>query len=332
MSPRTEKAMSAAILEDFRKRSTRGLELVRSTLLAEGIKSAGIRAALEYYTSNWVDFIHPGLFSLACEAVGGSTENAVKTQASIVMMTDAFDIHDDIIDGSTVKHGKPTVFGKFGKEVALLLGNAFLVRGFTLLSESIEDIPKHKRERIFKTLEKSLFEVGNAHALELEFKRRTDLGPEQFMPVLEMKAASFEADMRIAAVVGGGTDCEIEALSNYGRILGILVTLREDFVDVFELDELLQRMRNEYLPFPILNAFQNAAAKERVLRILSRKSVKSKEGEEIVAAVFETEQTEELKDYMRKLKKQLLRYVSKLKKSAAKLALRRLALAILEDL
>ncbi len=51
---------------------------------------------------------------------------------------------------------------------------------------------------------------------------------------MRMKAASVEADMRIDAIVGGGNEKEIEALTKYGRILGMLATLREEFIDVFD--------------------------------------------------------------------------------------------------
>ena len=59
-----------------------------------------------------------------------------------------------------------------------------------------------------------------------------DVVPEEYMRILEMKAASIEADMRIGAIAAGGRNADIEALTKYGRIVGILGTLREEFVDL----------------------------------------------------------------------------------------------------
>ena len=55
-------------------------------------------------------------------------------------------------------------------------------------------------------------------------KGRFDVAPEECLRVLSMKAASFEADMSLGAIIGGGTIKEIAVLARYGRILGILAT------------------------------------------------------------------------------------------------------------
>ena len=51
----------------------------------------------------------------------------------MAMIAAAFDIHDDIMDNSKRKHDHMTVFGKFGSEISILLGDAFLIKGLTLL-------------------------------------------------------------------------------------------------------------------------------------------------------------------------------------------------------
>jgi geranylgeranyl diphosphate synthase type I len=107
---------------------------------------------------------------VAYEAVRGDLQKAVPIQAAVAMIAVAFDIHDDIIDRSTLKHGTPTVFGKFGEEIALLLGNAFLIEGFTLFGKSLKEVGQGKA-KVFETVKQSLYEFGNAHALELNLKK-----------------------------------------------------------------------------------------------------------------------------------------------------------------
>ena len=331
MSSRKHKKTSEMLLEMLKKKSKKGLEFARRTILAEKIECEEIREALEYYTSNWKNFTHPGLFSIACGAVGGNPDKAVEVQAAMSMLAAAFDIHDDVIDESKVKHGKPTVFGKFGKDIALLLGNAFLVKGFTLLGESIRELPQNKMKEVFETLKKSLFELGNAHALELNLKRRTDVVPEEHMQILEMKAASVEADMRIGAIIGGGTKSEVEALTSYGRILGTLATLREEFIDVFEIQELRQRVQNECLPIPILYALRNEDSR-RIQKILLRKRMTNKDVNKLLDIVFETREVKKLKRKMKILIRNALRLVSRIKNQAIRTLLRKLVTAALEDL
>lgn len=332
MSPKKHKKASAMVVQVLKKRSNKGLEFAKKAILAENIECKKLREALEYYILNWTDFTHPGLFSIACEAVGGNPDKAVQVQAAISMMSAAFDIHDDIIDKSKFKHGKSTVFGKFGKDIALLLGNAFLVKGFTLLGKSIRGLPQNKMKEIFETLKKSLFEIGNAHVLELNLKGRIDIVPEEYMKILEMKAASVEADMRIGAIIGGGTNSEVEALTKYGRILGILAMVREEFIDVFEIEELSHRIHSECLPIPVLYAIQAKDSKQRVQKLLAKKQVTSKDVDELLDIVFGAKSVRKLKKMMKDFVEETIHLVSEIKDKQLKSLLMNFTASTLEDL
>ncbi len=331
MNPKKHKKTSEILLSVLRERSKKSLEFARRTILAEEIKSEKIHDALEYYTSNWQIFSHPGLFSIACEAVGGNPDKVINVQAAIVMLTASLDIHDDVIDKSDVKHGRLTVFGKFGQDVALLLGNAFIVSGFTLLNKSIAELPTEKSKEIFETLKKSLFEIGSAHALELDMKGKMNIAPEEYMQILKMKAASVELNMRIGAIVGKGTNSEIEALTKYGRILGILATLREEFIDIFEIKELRQRIQNECPPIQILYALQGKNSEE-IQRILLKTKMTNKDVDKLLDLVFETEEVRKLKKTMKALIKRGLHQALRIKVRTARLLLDKLVTVTLEDL
>lgn len=332
MSHRKHKKTSEMIVEALKKRSKKSLKFAKKAIATENIEYKKLREALGYYILNWTDFTHSGLFSIACEAVGGNPDKAVQVQAAMSMMAAAFDVHDDIIDKSKFKHGKSTVFGKLGEDIALLLGNAFLVKGFTLLGKSIRELPQDKMKEIFETLKKSLFEIGNAHALELNLKRRINLVPEEYMKILEMKAASVEADMRIGAIIGGGTNSEVEALARYGRILGILATLREEFIDIFEIEELSHRMRNECLPIPVLYAIQDKDSKERIQKLLVKKQLTSNDVDELLDIVFEAKGVRKLKKMMENLVEETVHLVSEIGDKQMKALLMNFTASILEDL
>src|SRR3989304_5588020 len=198
----TPKKMGKVVVADFKRRSRKGLEFAKQVMQAEKIDHPKLRAALKHYIVHWDEFTHPGFFSMACEAVGGEPDGFVSTQAAIAMMAAAFDVHDDIIDKSKVKKKIPTVYGKFGTEMALLLGTAFLIEGFKLFVDSTVILPKEKGKSALETLKKLLFEVGNAHALEVGLKKRKHVAPNDYMRIIEMKAAGIEEDMHLGALFG----------------------------------------------------------------------------------------------------------------------------------
>lgn len=269
MTPKAGKV----IVADLKKRSKKGLEFAKQILQAEEIEYPKLREALEQYLAHWNDFMHPGLFSIACEAVGGKPDDVVSTQAAIAIMAAAFDVHDDVIDKSETKHKVPTVYGKFGAEMALLLGNAFLIEGFKLFVDSTEILPNEKGKSALVTIKKLLFEVGNAHALEVGLKKKKHVTLDEYMKITEMKAAAIEADMYFGALFGRGKDAEVEVLAKLGRILGILATLRDDLIDVFDIDELRQRISAQDLPPPLLFAMHDQKIEAKVLDTISKSTI-----------------------------------------------------------
>lgn len=323
---------SQIIIEELQQRSKECHEFVRSTFRSERIEDPELRKALEHYFSYWNDFTHPGLFSFSFEAAGGRLDKALKPQAAIAMIAAGFDIHDDIIDGSQEKQNHQTVFGKYGQNLALLLGNAFMINGLTLLGLSISDLPAEKFRKVIETAKKCLFEVGNAHALELPLKGITAVSQQKYFEIIEMKAASVEADMHIAGLIASDRSEVSEALREYGRILGTLATLREEFVDVFEVAELNRRLRKEALPIPIAFALKDADLKERILKKLKKRKLTKTDVDALVDLVFRSESISALKSKMEKLCIRAEVLADRLETQKYKTAFRELARSTLEDL
>jgi geranylgeranyl pyrophosphate synthase len=285
----------------FEERGRESYEVAREVVLKEELSYKPLREALKYFMENvWYDFEHPALLSLACESVGGRPESTTLLGACLVLLAGAMDIHDDIIDQSRTKNSKLTVFGKFGKDLALLVGDALLVKGYTLLNEACEKLPRKKAKSIPKAMKKALFEVGNAEAEETSLKGNWNVDPEVYFDIIKRKSALAEVAVRIGAMIGNGNSKEITALSRYGRILGILANLRNEFVDIYEVRELKNRIKNECLPIPILYAFRNPEIKNKVT-FLFKERLKSEETMEIVHIVMSAKEVLKLKHKMKSL-------------------------------
>jgi len=321
------------IVADLKKRSEKGLELAKQILQAEKMEHPTLRDALKHYITYWNDFTHPGLFSIACEAVGGNPDDVVLTQASIAMMAAAFDIHDDIIDKSKVKHKISTVYGKFGIEIALILGNIFLIEGFKLFDDSAKVLPKVKEKEAFETVKRLTFEVGNAHATEVCLKKEQKrIALDDYLKVIEMKAAEIELDMHQGALFGGGEGIEVDTLAKLGRIVGILGILREEFIDIFEIDELCQRIAVQDLPLPILFAMQEHNAERKLLSIISKRKITKSDVDKLVNVTLEAEPVIKLKEKMKFLIEDGKRLTNNLPKLKVKTQLQILLSFMLEDL
>jgi len=300
------------ILEE---RGRKALEMARQTILQEEIECKEVHEALKYFmTEYWHDVARPALLSLACEAVGGDPDITTPIAIPMSLISGAIDIHDDLIDQSKVKGSRPTILGKFGKDIALLVGDALLFKGFTLLHEAVEKgVPAEKVAVIINIIKNTFFELGDAEALELQFRGRVDVTPEEYLWVVRKKAADVEAHTRISAILGGGSEEEIEALSEYGRLLGMMIILRDDLIDMIDLEEAMHRVKNECLPLPILYALQNPKIKSTLNSILLKKTITKRDAKTVLEVTGKAGGLEHVEKLMQKLATDAYRSTGSLK-------------------
>lgn len=320
------------IIADLKVRSANGLLLAKQLLQSEKMGHPKLCSAFEHYIKHWHEFTHLGLFSIACEAVGGDPEKFTLPQAALAMMTAAFDIHDDIIDKSEEKHKVPTVFGKFGTEIALLLGNAFLIEGFKTFADSVGELSEEKRKRVFETVKELLFEMGNAHALEIGVKKSKIITPQNYLKITEMKAAGIQADMYLGAYFGSGEEDDVNVLMKIGRLLGTLATLRDDLIDVFDIEELSQRISVNDLPIPVLFAMQDSKAKKQIAFIISKSRITTEDVAELVDVTLVTPSVVDLKRKMQILIEEGIKLTRNLTKGTIKKKLQAMFSYMLEEI
>jgi len=327
-----DKRLMKEILNILKERSQKSLALASKELLAINVESKKGRQALKRYAANWDDVTHPGILSLACDAVGGKPDEALQMQVILLLLTAAIDIHDDIIDQTRIKKKKPTIFGIFGKDVALLLGDAILMRSFILLCKYGQGLSLETMNLIVDAIQNTFFQVGDAHLLEAEIKGKLNVTPSRYAYIIEKKASNIEAITRIGAIIGKGSKKEIDALGTCGKILGELITLREEFIDIFEPEELSNRMKNECLPLPILYAIQSPSTRAIILNTLSAEELSASTTKEIVKIVFKSKNVKKLRTKMQRLAQEALDIIYKLPLKHSKEELNQLIRSTLEDI
>jgi len=287
----------------FKEKGSKALEMARKEIRQEKIESKEARKALTYFmTEYWQDRARPTLLSLVCEAVGGDPELTTPIAVSMILISGALDMHDDIIDRSETKDGRSTVFGKFGKDIALLVGDALLFKGLALLSQAEEDgVPAEKIQSIIDIVQRMFFELGDAEALELQLRGRLDISPRKYLQIVRKKAADVEAHTRIGAIIGNASPIEIEAFGAYGRLLGMLIILRDDWIDILDFREFHQRVKNECLPLPILYGMHNQLVKNKLGSLLQSEIITEKKAKRILEMTLEEGVIENYRKVMRVL-------------------------------
>lgn len=310
------------LLKLLDERGKEALELARKTVLEEKIESKEVREALNYFiTEYWHDTTRPALLSLICEAVGGDPNITIAIGISMTLISGGIDIHDDIVDESEKKGPRLTVYGKFGKNIALLVGDALIFKGFTALYEAAGNgVTAEQIAAISKIIDRTFFELGDAEALELQFRERTDVKPEEYISVIRKKAADVEAYTRISAIVGGGSEKEVEAFGEYGRILGMLVIMRDEMIDMLDPEETIHRLKKEHLSLATVYALQNNTMNSTISKLLT-KTTTIRDAEKLSIAVDKAGGFDNVHNYMQKLATNAYDKIEKAKHNKNSLAL-----------
>ena len=100
----------------------------------------------------------------------------------------------------------------------------------------------------------------------------------------------MEACTKVGAILGGGTESEIDTLAFTGRRIGYLLGLRDDIVDSLNKEGHLQnRLQFESVPLPILLAAESSEnINQKIAAILKRKQISGSDAGELVEICFET--------------------------------------------
>jgi heptaprenyl diphosphate synthase len=292
-----------------------------------------IDTIIEQYLSKFNDTARQGVLAIANEAVGGRLDDIIPLQVALSFIDVTMDIHDDIIDESITKENGKTIYGQLGREICLLMGDDFMVKSFYYLHQSIANISKDRQILIMNATNSFLSEVVSAHVSEVQLRKsKWRVKPETYFQVLIKKAADFEGRMKIGAIYGGGSKEEINALSVYGRNLGILLLVRSEYVDLFEPNELSVKIKNGVLPLPLLYALQKRSYSQRIKSLLSKSKFDASDSRKLLEIIQETNTLNELREKLVDLKNEALQALKQIKSELEKHSLELIVASMLEDL
>ena len=172
--------------------------------------------------------IRPMLALLAAGACGHrDDEEAVKVAAIVEVLHNATLLHDDVVDGSHVRRGAPTVFSLLGGGPAVLLGDYWLSKAVdTILSTKVNP------SSLIRIFAGTISDLARGELLQMEKAGTCDTTEQDYLRIIYCKTASlFEATAKSAAIAVGAPDEYVKALAKYGSAVGSAFQIKDDIFD-----------------------------------------------------------------------------------------------------
>jgi octaprenyl-diphosphate synthase len=184
-----------------------------------------VKSIAEYIVSGGGKRLRPVLLVLSADACGYVGTHHFTLAAVVELIHTATLLHDDVVDESSMRRGRPTANAEFGNAASVLVGDFLYSRAFQMMV-------KLDRMRVLEVLSDATNVIAEGEVLQLLNCRNPDVDEARYLDVVRRKTAKlFEASMRLGAILAG-VNPELEnALSDYGMHLGTAFQLIDDVLD-----------------------------------------------------------------------------------------------------
>ena len=255
---------------------------------------------------------HRPLIALAgCLVVGGDMNKAISSAAAIEHFHTAALIHDDIADEAELRRGEPCLHLSEGLGLALNMGDLglSLVNGTVINDSTLDDAVKVRVvteliEMTRRTIEGQAMDIGWAR------DARYDITPEDYLIMATHKTAHYSGAVPLAvgAIVGGGTEAQIEGLRNFGLDTGLAFQIQDDLLNLIGEEESTKKdFRSDITEgkrtLVVVHALHHGTEQQRarLVEILSNKEKDSDVLAEAVEIMQETGSIEYARNYAQNL-------------------------------
>ncbi|WP_223815309.1 MULTISPECIES: polyprenyl synthetase family protein [Sphingobacterium] len=139
-------------------------------------------------------------------------------------------MHDDIMDKAPLRRGKQTVHQKWNENVAILSGDALLVKSY----EELSKCPAFAVSELLKTFNRVALEVCEGQQHDMDFELRNDVSESEYINMIRLKTSVLLGGaLELGAIIAGANAENRQKLYDFGVNLGIAFQLQDDILDTF---------------------------------------------------------------------------------------------------
>src|SRR5256884_2252353 len=237
----------AAIEREFGRDTVAGVEAI--TDIGEYLRNGGGKR------------IRPALLLLSSKLFNYEGRGAIRLGAVVEMIHTATLVHDDIIDQTQIRRGRPSANTQWGNSKCVLAGDWLYMQAFKIAIQE-------RNFRILDTLIDLTQQMVEGELLQMEKLGKAISLDEHFDLIHRKTACLFSVCMRLGAILGGATSEQEENLAQYGRDLGMAFQLVDDVLDLNASESILGKpvasdLREGKVTMAVVHALERCTAPER---------------------------------------------------------------------
>jgi octaprenyl-diphosphate synthase len=206
--------------------------------------------------------LRPLLVVLSARACAVQGAAHIEAAAFIEFIHTATLLHDDVVDGSSMRRGRHTANQVFGNQASVLVGDFVYSRAFQMMA-ALSSQP------VMEIMAQATNVIAEGEVLQLMNAHDPDTTEARYLEVIYRKTAKlFEAGAEVAAVLADAPTAIRAALASYGRHLGTAYQLVDDVLDYRSNPQERGKNLGEDLAegkptLPLIHALRNGSEAQR---------------------------------------------------------------------
>jgi len=238
--------------------------------------------------------LRPTLCLFACQALGGDPQRAGPAAAALELIHNFSLLHDDIQDRDVERRHQATAWSVWGEPKALVAGNAMQAVGdLALLAGARRQVPAGTTLRVSDMLTESYLEMIEGQCLDLDFESRTTISTDEYLHMIACKTgALIRCSLEVGATLGGGDPAATQGFARFGRCLGRVFQIRDDFLGIWGDPAATGKavgndIRRRKKSFPVVFGLEHATgpAREELLRVYRQDQLSEADVDQVLAAL-----------------------------------------------
>ncbi|MCE8509286.1 polyprenyl synthetase family protein [Ruegeria pomeroyi] len=222
--------------------------------------------------------LRPMLTLAAARLCGYQGEDHVKLAATVEFIHTATLLHDDVVDESGQRRGRPTANLLWDNKSSVLVGDYLFARSFQLMVET-------GSLRVLDILANAAATIAEGEVLQMTAASDLRTDESIYLQVVRGKtAALFSAATEVGGVIAGVPEAQVKALFDYGDALGIAFQIADDLLDYLGDAKATGKnvgddFRERKLTLPVIKAVAQATDEERAFWVRTIEKGKQTEGD-----------------------------------------------------
>jgi heptaprenyl diphosphate synthase len=215
--------------------------------------------------------LRPALVLLAGGAAGADPASLLPLAAAAEIVHMATLVHDDIVDGSNLRRGLPTVHARWGEAAGVLVGDYLFARGFSMLAET-------GNNRVVRVMADVVSRMCAGEMREVAEQWQA-CDEAAYFDRIDAKTAYFIAECcRLGGIAAGAPARHEEALAAYGSALGLCFQITDDLLDLTGTAASMGKpagadLRAGVVTLPVIHALRHSPDADAILAILAARRV-----------------------------------------------------------